>query len=63
VKLGGLSLPDAMRTATVNPARVIRLDGRMRGFEAGESGDIVAFLMKDADLEIESVWLNGIRVV
>jgi hypothetical protein len=35
----------------------------MRGFEAGESGDIVAFLMKDADLEIESVWLNGIRVV
>ena len=59
VRLGGLSLADAMRTATVNPACVIHLDGRMRGFEVGERADIVAIRMKDTDLEIGSVWLDG----
>ena len=62
VSLGGFSVPDAVRTATLNPARVIHLDGRMRGFEVGESADIVAFHLGEADLEMESVRLDGRRV-
>jgi N-acetylglucosamine-6-phosphate deacetylase len=62
VSLGGLSLPEAVRTATVNPARVIHLAGRMRGLEVGECADIVAFRREDAGLEIESVWMDGMRV-
>jgi N-acetylglucosamine-6-phosphate deacetylase len=61
VQLGGLSLRDAVRTATVNPARVIRLEGRMRGLEPGERADIVAFRFKDATVEIDAVWLDGVR--
>ncbi|MGD1071060.1 MAG: N-acetylglucosamine-6-phosphate deacetylase [Bryobacteraceae bacterium] len=61
VQLGGLSLRDAVRTATVNPARVIRLEGRMRGLEPGERADIVAFRFKGATVEIDAVWLDGVR--
>ena len=38
VKLGGLSLRDAVQTATVNPARIINLEGRMNGLQEGERG-------------------------
>jgi N-acetylglucosamine-6-phosphate deacetylase len=61
VNLGGLSLRDAVRIATVNPARVIHLEGRLRGFEPGECADIVAFRLKGATIEIDSVWLDGMR--
>jgi N-acetylglucosamine-6-phosphate deacetylase len=61
VNLGGLSLRDAVRTATVNPARVIHLEGRMRGLVTGEHGDVVAFRLKAGALKIESVWLEGVR--
>ena len=57
---GGLSLRDAVRMATVNPARVIRLAGRMRGLEVGELADIVAFRFNGAAIEIEAVWIDGI---
>ena len=63
VSLGGLSLRDAVRTATVNPARAIRLDTRMRGLQPGERADIVAFRLRGATMEIASVWLDGERIV
>jgi N-acetylglucosamine-6-phosphate deacetylase len=62
VTLGGLPLRDAVQTATVNPARIIHLEGRMQGLAAGERGDIVAFRLKGEAIEIESVWLEGARV-
>lgn len=61
MELGGLSLRDALQTATVNPARLIRLEGRTRGLEAGERADIVAFRMNGA-LDIDSVYLDGVKV-
>jgi N-acetylglucosamine-6-phosphate deacetylase len=62
VGLGGLSLRDAVQTATVNPARLIHLDGRMQGLQPGERGDLVAFRLKGAAIDIDSVWLEGVRV-
>jgi N-acetylglucosamine-6-phosphate deacetylase len=61
VNLGGLSLRDAVVTATVNPARVIHLDGRMQGLIPGERGDVVAFRPRGGTLEIQSVWIEGVR--
>jgi N-acetylglucosamine-6-phosphate deacetylase len=63
MRLGGLTLRDAVHTATVNPARIIRLEGRMQGLEPGERADIVLFRMKDEKIQVESVYLDGQRVV
>jgi N-acetylglucosamine-6-phosphate deacetylase len=63
MRLGGLSLRDAVRTATVNPAQTVRLAGRMEGLVPGERGDIVAFRMNDGVISLESVYLDGQRMV
>jgi len=59
MRLGGLSLRDAIQTATVNPARIVRLEGRMQGLKPGDSADILAFRINDGSIQIESVWLDG----
>jgi len=61
VRLGGLSLRDAIRTATVNPARLIGLDGRRHGLTAGDRGDVVVF-RQNPELAIEAVYLDGVPV-
>jgi N-acetylglucosamine-6-phosphate deacetylase len=60
VRIGGVSLRDAIQAATRNPARVIGLEGRSHGLVPGERGDVVVF--RQAPLRIESVYLNGARV-
>ncbi|MDP9053204.1 MAG: amidohydrolase family protein [Acidobacteriota bacterium] len=60
VRLGGTSLRDAVQTATVNPARLIGLEGRTRGLVPGERGDVVVF--REPELAIEAVYLDGVRV-
>jgi N-acetylglucosamine-6-phosphate deacetylase len=65
VRVGGVTLRDAIRTATTNPARLIRLEGRTRGLTIGERGDVVVFrqLTESApQLTIDAVYLDGIRV-
>jgi N-acetylglucosamine-6-phosphate deacetylase len=59
VRLGGLSLRDAVQTATVNPARIVKLGGRLQGLKPGDAADIVAFGMDDDALQIDSVFLDG----
>jgi N-acetylglucosamine-6-phosphate deacetylase len=61
IRLGGLSSKEAIETATVNPARIIGLEGRMQGLKAGERADIVAFRLIDNAVRIESVWISGQR--
>jgi N-acetylglucosamine-6-phosphate deacetylase len=63
MRLAGLTLPEAVRTATVNPARIVDLEGRMQGLAPGERADIVAFRLVEGAVRIESVWLSGQRVV
>jgi N-acetylglucosamine-6-phosphate deacetylase len=47
VRLGRLSLHEAVAMATVNPARVTRLAGRLRGINTGEKADLVRFSWDD----------------
>jgi N-acetylglucosamine-6-phosphate deacetylase len=69
-RIGGVSLGDAIRAATVNPARLLGLEGRTRGLTAGERGDVVVFRMEtpptaktvSATIAIEAVYLDGVRV-
>jgi N-acetylglucosamine-6-phosphate deacetylase len=61
VRIGGVSVRDAIRTATTNPARLIGLEGRTRGLKIGDRGDVVVF-RKVPELAIEAVYLDGIRV-
>jgi N-acetylglucosamine-6-phosphate deacetylase len=64
VHLGGITLGDAVQTATVNPSRIIRLEGRMNGLQEGERGDVVLFRMNSSieTMEILGVYLDGERV-
>jgi N-acetylglucosamine-6-phosphate deacetylase len=66
VRTAEVSLRDAVQTATLNPARLIGLEGRVRGLYAGECGDIVVFRstpdLRTPDLHIEAVYLDGERV-
>lgn len=43
VRLGGVSIQDALAMATVNPARAGRIAGRQRGLAPGEKADLVRF--------------------
>jgi N-acetylglucosamine-6-phosphate deacetylase len=59
VRLGGLTLAEAIRTATVNPARIIHLEGRMKGLQPGDRADLVFFRMTNGAIDIDSVYLDG----
>lgn len=61
MNIGGVSLRNAIRTATTNPARAIGLEGRGEGLKAGERGDVVVF-RQEPELAIEAVYLEGVRV-
>ncbi len=60
MRIGKLTLRDAVRTATTNPARLLGLSGRTKGLAAGERADIVVFRESPA-IEIEAVYLDGER--
>jgi N-acetylglucosamine-6-phosphate deacetylase len=47
VHLGRLTLREALTMATVNPARVARIAGRVRGLATGEKADFVRFRWDD----------------
>ncbi len=58
VHLGGLSLRDAVQMSTVNPARIVNLEGRQDGLSVGERGDIVLFRFRDT-VEIVASYVDG----
>jgi len=61
MRLVGLSLPEAIRMATVNPARIAGIEGRRRGLAPGETADLVEFDLQ-ADplrLSVRRTWLAG----
>ncbi len=55
VRLGGISLREALAMATVNPARVARIAGRQRNLTPGEKADLVRFQWDDS--------LKSLRVI
>jgi N-acetylglucosamine-6-phosphate deacetylase len=62
MRLAGLSLADAVRMATVNPARAARIEGREKGLDAGERADVVEFTCEGGAITVLRTRLSG-RVV
>ena len=64
MKLAGLSLPDAVTLATVNPARIGNVPGRKNGMVKGDRADFVLFRFDPAThaVEVAATWLSGRRV-
>ena len=64
MRLAGLTLSEAVRLATVNPARAGNVPGRARGLEPGERADLVLFRHDPAtrSIQIQATWVGGRRV-
>ncbi len=56
VQLGGASLVDAVRMASLNPARQLRRDHELGSIERGKRADLVWF---DEQFRVRGVWLDG----
>lgn len=56
VELAGISLPEAVRMATVNPARALGLEGRKGVLAAGADADLVVFT---DELEVRRTFVAG----
>jgi N-acetylglucosamine-6-phosphate deacetylase len=56
VQLGGISLIDAVRMASGNPARQLGRDDEIGSLEAGKRADLVWF---DREFRVRGVWLDG----
>jgi N-acetylglucosamine-6-phosphate deacetylase len=61
VKLAGVTLPEAVRMATVNAARAGNVPGRQQGLFAGDRADLVQFRWDPAarNIEVVSTWISG----
>ena len=56
VQLGGASLVDAVRMASLNPARQLRREKEFGSLEKGKRADLVWF---DSQFRVRCVWLDG----
>ena len=61
MRMAGVTLREAIDMATINPARIIRLEGRSHGIVAGERADLVVFRM-ETGIAVDAVYLDGERV-
>lgn len=61
---GDLSLADAMRLSTVNPARCCNIEGRKKGLVAGERADFVKFRCDPETREVQvlETWTSARRM-
>jgi len=63
VKYGGMSEEEAWKMVTINPAKMLKLDGRTGSIKAGKDADLV--LWSDNPLSVyaraEQTWVDGIR--
>ena len=62
MRIGGVSLMEAVAMATVNPARVARIRSRQRALNPGERADLVRFHVEDGRVRIEETWMDGKKV-
>jgi N-acetylglucosamine-6-phosphate deacetylase len=63
MRLAGLSLADAVRMATVNPAHAGKIPGRTQGLVLGDRADIVQFRLTPSNqIQIAGTWVGGIKV-
>jgi N-acetylglucosamine-6-phosphate deacetylase len=62
MRMAGVTLREAVGMATVHPARIVHMEGRLNGLVAGERADLVMFRAGDA-IEVDAVYLDGRRAV
>ena len=56
IERAGIQIPDAVRMATYNPAKVIQADDHIGSLEIGKTANIIVF---DKDLNIKMTFING----
>lgn len=56
IKLGGISLTDAVAMATINPARLLKMEDEIGSLEPGRRGDIVIL---DSELNLVQTIIGG----
>ena len=56
IRLMGVSTEDALRMASLHPARFLRLDHRLGRIQAGWQADLV---LLDADMQVAGTWVAG----
>ncbi len=61
MRMAGVTLGEAVAMATVNPARIVRMEGRTAGLVEGERADLVLFRAGQG-IAVEAVYLDGCRV-
>ncbi len=59
-RTAGVPLPEAVRMASLTPARILGLDAEIGSLEVGKRAD---FVVMDADLAIKQVHVGGQRIV
>jgi len=59
MQMAELTLKDAVRMATVNPARAVRMDQRQRGLVSGERADLVFFTLDQGRLNIQETIVSN----
>lgn len=62
MRFAGVSLTEAIAMATVNPARVGRIGGRVRGLRAGDRSDVVRFRVEEGRMRVIETYMSGERV-
>jgi N-acetylglucosamine-6-phosphate deacetylase len=53
-------LPEAVRMASLTPARILGIDAEVGSLEVGKRAD---FVVLDAELNVKQVYVGGARVV
>ena len=53
----GLDLAQAVRMATLTPAKILGVDRSLGSLEVGKQADLV---LLDQQLEVRGVWMNGV---
>ncbi|MEP7354481.1 MAG: amidohydrolase family protein [Acidobacteriota bacterium] len=59
MRIGNLSLLEAVSMATSNPARLARIGGRQRSFSPGDRADLVRFAVDKNRLKVIETYLAG----
>jgi N-acetylglucosamine-6-phosphate deacetylase len=59
-KLTGVPLPETIRMATLTPARILGIDGEVGSLAVGKRAD---FVVLTEDLQVDRVYVGGVRVV
>jgi N-acetylglucosamine-6-phosphate deacetylase len=62
MRMAGVSLRDAVAMATTHPARIVHMEGRLKGLVAGERADLVVFRVGER-ITIDAAYLDGERAV